>query len=146
MAARPKPRPPARARGPLYDPDLFIPEILDWCTDGLTLDSYCQQDGKPSWRLVHAWRRKRPEFKEQLADAREDGYDAMAERLIRIADGEDFKPFADPKLRIDTVLRLLGKWSKRYSDKTQVENTGSSTVQVITGVPDPETTKSNLLT
>ncbi len=50
--------------------------------------------------------------------ARELGCDALADECLEIADGTDL---ADVKrVRIDTRIRLIGKWSQRYSDKLTV--------------------------
>lgn len=50
------------------------------------------------------------------------GYDALADECLEIADDPDI-PSDQKRIRIDTRLRLLGKWSKRYADKQTVEMT-----------------------
>lgn len=102
------------------------------------LVDYCRQEGKPCRTLVYRWRRADPSFRERLAEAQDEGLDFMAQEVISIADGEDFRPFADAKTRIDARIRMLGRWSHRFSEKRQVEQTGSSTIQIVTGVPDPK--------
>lgn len=53
------------------------------------------------------------------AHARELGCDALADECIEIADEPDRDP-AEKRIRIDTRIRLIGKWSQRYSDKLTV--------------------------
>lgn len=55
------------------------------------------------------------------ARARESGCDALADQCIEIADDPAID-VAEKRIRIDTRIRLIGKWSKRYSDKITVEN------------------------
>lgn len=50
------------------------------------------------------------------ARARELGCDALADQCIEIADDKDM-PSDQKRIRIDTRIRLLGKWSKRYGEK-----------------------------
>jgi hypothetical protein len=54
------------------------------------------------------------------ARARELGCDALADECLEIADGSE--PADVKRVRIDTRIRLIGKWSQRYSDKLTVSN------------------------
>lgn len=121
----------------------WIPVILAWCSSGRMLADLCErrkegEERPPTWAKVYEWRDTVDGFKEALEEARETGRDRVAEDTLRIADGVDFNPFADAKLRVDTRIRMLGRWSHRFAEKKQVEQTGSSTVQIMTGVPDPD--------
>lgn len=53
--------------------------------------------------------------------AREAGCDALADECIEIADNP-LLDAAEKRVRIDTRIRLIGKWSKRYNDKVIVES------------------------
>lgn len=55
------------------------------------------------------------------ARAREMGCDALADECLEIADDPELKP-DEKRVRIDTRIRLIGKWSQRYSDKLTVNN------------------------
>ena len=55
------------------------------------------------------------------ARARELGCDALADECLEIADNATLDP-QDRRIRIDTRIRLIGKWSQRYSDKLLVQN------------------------
>lgn len=58
--------------------------------------------------------------------ARESGCDALADQCIEIAD-DPVLDAAEKRIRIDTRIRLIGKWSKRYSDKVTVETNSTVT-------------------
>ena len=58
--------------------------------------------------------------------ARELGCDALADQCIEIADSAVIDP-QDKRIRIDTRIRLIGKWSSRYSDKLTVESNSTVT-------------------
>lgn len=67
-----------------------------------------------------------PELFSVSARAREAGCDALADECIAIADDPTIDP-TDKRIRIDTRIRLIGKWSKRYSDKVTVETNSTVT-------------------
>jgi hypothetical protein len=54
------------------------------------------------------------------AHARELGCDALADECLEIADGDE--PTDVKRVKIDTRIRLIGKWSQRYSDKLAITN------------------------
>lgn len=116
-------------------------EICQRLSDGETLASICRDDHMPAVRTVSHWTDKHSEFKADFAHAREEGFDAIAAETLEIADDSrnDFiEKLADngdskaqearsngehiqrSKLRVETRLKLLSKWSKRYSDKSEV--------------------------
>ncbi len=64
---------------------------------------------------------KNEEYFAQSARARELGCDALADECLEIADSTEIDA-ADKRIRIDTRIRLIGKWSQRYGDKLTVDN------------------------
>lgn len=88
----------------------------------------------PCWRTVYDWINSNPDFAARIAQARETGYDAIAEEAMAIADEPppstqfgttDGGAVQHAKLRIETRLKLLAKWSpKKYGDKQQIEHSG----------------------
>jgi hypothetical protein len=101
----------------------------------------------PDWRAVYQWMEKDQEFATRIAQARETGFDAIAEETVAIADeGEnDWMRKNDPdnpgyvlngehvqrsKLRIETRLKLLAKWSpKKYGERTAIEHSGKLSLE-----------------
>lgn len=112
----------------------------------------------PEWHTVYYWMDKEPEFSGAIARAREIGYDAIAEETLQIADdatndymerngGEDAPGYVlngehvqRSKLRIETRLKLLAKWSpKKYGDRVNLEHSGKVGLEaLITGDHDPD--------
>lgn len=119
-------------------------EICERIARGEPLRQICRDEHMPGWVTVYNWLKKYDDFAERFARARELGYDAIAEETLDIADegtndwmeklGADGQPVGwqlngehvqRSKLRIETRLKLLAKWSpKKYGDKQQVEMSG----------------------
>ena len=97
--------------------------ILDKLAEGTPLKKICDEDGMPCYMSVLRWQRKFPEFGDLVARAKIDGTHALADECLEIADEKTADP-ADRRVRIDTRLRLIGKWNSRvYGDKVAVGGT-----------------------
>lgn len=108
-------------------------EICARIAEGEPLRQICREDGMPAWRTVYDWINANEDFAARIARARILGFDAIAEECLEIADtprtGIKTKTGADGievteedmlghrKLQIETRLKLLAKWSPRYSDR-----------------------------
>lgn len=118
-------------------------EICDRIANGETLRAICREAGMPAWRTVYDWRVSHPQFAARIAQARELGYDAIAEEALDIADtpvegvrreesADGYKEIRDDmlghrRLQVDTRLKLLAKWApKKYGDKIDVTTGGDS--------------------
>lgn len=119
------------ARPSAYTPEL-VEEICARLSTGETLEEICRDEGMPASRTIHAWQSGEVESVpstvfSDIARARELGFDAIAARTRLTARGlgDSKDDVQRDKLIIETDLKLLSKWSKRYSDK-----------QVISGDPD----------
>ena len=147
-------------RHSIYTPALAA-EICDRISRGEPLEVICRDEGMPASRNVREWvsADSRPKevpatFASDFARAREDGYDAIAADCLEIADdgkndwmaaqaadGDERAIAARingehvqrSKLRIETRLKLLAKWSKRYGDRVGVEHSGAITMSQILG-------------
>ena len=97
-------------------------QIIDICNriaEGKSLRAVCRElDLKES--SVRYWLNKDEQAFAHSARARELGCDALADECLEIADGID--PTDLKRVRIDTRIRLIGKWSQRYSDKLEITN------------------------
>lgn len=118
----------------------IVDEIMNGIADGVPLREICRREGMPNWRTVYDWLEADEEMAARFTRAREIGFDAIAEETLDIAD-DGTNDWAErrrqdgsvdtvlnsehvqrSKLRIETRLKLLAKWSpKKYGDKQQVE-------------------------
>jgi len=106
-------------------------EIADICSqlaEGKSLRAICREMGKAE-SSVRYWLHKDEQAFAHSARARELGCDALADECLEIADkaSTDAVAAADKRIRIDTRLRLIGKWSQRYSDKVTVQSESTVT-------------------
>jgi hypothetical protein len=116
-----------------YTPELAA-EICERLSDGEPLRQICRDNHMPAWTAIYAWAAVDKALSERIAQAREQGYDAIAEDLLAIADtplmGETETSSANGltitrqdmlghrKLQIETRLKLLAKWNpKKYGDR-----------------------------
>lgn len=127
----------------------MVDDILARLSEGEPLAAICRTPGYPHPSTVRDWVNADEDLSRRFARARADGFDAIAEEALDIADGDpgttptgtvDGAEVMNRKLRIETRLKLLAKWDpKRYGDKVQVDGPGaggSHIVRVVTGVPD----------
>ena len=111
--------------------------ICEQLSVGVPLREICRKEGYPKWRTVYDWLAKDEEFAARFAHARDVGYEQIAQECLEIADDgtNDWVEKLDKdqipigwqlngehvqrsKLRIETRLKLLAKWSpKKYGDK-----------------------------
>lgn len=132
-------RKPGRPPEPV--PAHHADSLVAWISDGKPLREWCRQPGHPVFQAVYAWMDKDDEFARRIARAREDGYDELAEKALRIA----FDPCNDQvevtqrRLQVDTILKLLAKWNPRkYGDRQQLDHSGGVNIVLKTNVPDPQ--------
>ena len=101
----------------------------------------------PGWQAIFQWNCEDEEIARRIAHARESGYDAIAEGTLEIADNatNDWMEAHDPdnpgyrlngehvqrsKLRIETRLKLLAKWSpKKYGESQRIEHSGKLSLE-----------------
>jgi hypothetical protein len=108
--------------------------------EGESLASVCRDAAMPCYSAVRLWEAENPAFLALSMRARETGCHKMAEDCLEIADDgiNDWMERGDDKgwelngehiqrsrLRIETRMRLLGKWlPKVYGDKQHIEHSG----------------------
>lgn len=102
----------------------ILQEICNELAEGKSLRRACKERGL-SESTVRYWITSDPEAFAHSVRARELGCDALADECLEIAD-EAGDP-AEKRIRIDTRIRLIGKWSQRYSDKVTVKSESTVT-------------------
>jgi hypothetical protein len=128
-------------------------EICRQLAEGVPLREICRQDGMPEWRTIYDWMVKDDAavaagggagLSASIARAREIGYDAIAEDCLRIADDAsndwmetehgprlNAEHVQRSKLRIETRLKLLAKWSpKKYGERVQVAGDADNPIKL----------------
>lgn len=98
-------------------------ELLDRTSKGEPLSRICRDPRMPSRSSVYEWIEADEKFAGQFRAARARGIHALAEECLDIADEPTSDPVqvANKRVRIDTRLRLAGKWlPKEYGDKLDV--------------------------
>ena len=100
----------------------------------------------PEVRTISDWK-SNSAFSADFTRARDEGYDAIAQDCLEIADqtgrdtiiGEngdrpDSEWIARSRLRVETRLKLLAKWCpKRYGERVEHEHSGEMDVKIIIG-------------
>jgi len=123
-----------------YNPDIAT-EICQRLSNGEPLRQICRDDHMPAWQTIYDWMYRDDALGEEgvglsraIARAREQGYEAIAEECLLIADTPQFgqkQTMSDQgtsttvedmlghrKLQIETRLKLLAKWDpKRFGDR-----------------------------
>ena len=128
--------PTIRPQGTLWvRTDALENEILRRISLGETMSSICRDAHMPNPAVVAHWRKTDPLFAEKLKDARDVGFDAIAEGILDIADDRSKDKYTDKlgnrvldpevvqrsKLRVWARLELLKKWSpERYGDMVKM--------------------------
>lgn len=125
---------------------LIAQEVADKLMLGVPLAVICREPGMPDYLTICHWRERFPDtVGKYIARAIEEGYEVLAAECLAIADnttkdsietehGEiaNTEWIQRSKVRIDTRLKLLAKWSKRYADNPQqtTVNVGVNVTQV----------------
>lgn len=116
-------------------PDVLI-AVCEDVANGKTMSAAAKERGFSSSAIRKALLRDDAMF-QISTHARELGCDALADQCIEIADGQGDPQ--DKRIRIDTRIRLIGKWSSRYSDKLTVQNETTVTHKYdLDSIPDAE--------
>lgn len=135
-------------RARVHFDDDQIEELLDRLGEGESLSSICRDPRMPAYRTVYAWLEEGtgPDgFDAQFRSARARGLDKIADDCIDIADESENDTFINgdgvrvinqeviqrSRLRIDTRLRLLGKWNRsKYGEGVDITSGGEKLAQM----------------
>lgn len=108
---------------PISFEDDVVEDLLKLTEQGVPLTQICTDRRMPSRASVYSWIESDEDFAGRFRAARARGVHALAEECLKIADepARDAVQVADKRVRIDTRLRLAGKWlPKEYGDKLDV--------------------------
>ena len=129
-----------------YTTEIFE-EICERLCTGEPLEAICRDEGMPASRTVHGWLKGEvagvpSTVSAAIARARDIGYDAIAERTRLVARGGEGSSgdVQRDKLIIDTDLKLLSKWSKKYGDRQIIQGDAQADAINFTIVSSPNAT------
>lgn len=124
---------------PSIKTDAICDEVIRDISVGITLSEICRRDHMPDRTVWYDWMKSDDDLAQRFARARESGFDVIAEECVRIAedgsndwmerrrqDGSvdkvlDAEHVQRSKLRIETRLKLLAKWSpKKYGESMKL--------------------------
>lgn len=111
----PHPGPRRRGRPREAVPAQLAESMLAWVADGKPLRRWCAQPGSVSVRAVHDWLAKDPALAARYAWARQEGFDAICEKILTLADTAQPNALhlAWTRLRIRVLFVLLNRWLPR---------------------------------
>ena len=127
-------------RPSLYTPEL-IDELCERLSKGEPMAQICRDDHMPAVPTINKWRLEDPDINSRVAQARDEGFDAIAQDCLNIADDNgkdtritdkgvevtDHDVIQRAKLRVETRLKLLACWDpKRYGNKVDLTSNGNS--------------------
>lgn len=127
-----------------YTPEMAA-QICERLAAGESLRSICRIEGMPCQAMVYRWLENNESFREQYAQARNDGLEALADEIFDIADesrndwverenartGRKETTLNDEaiqrsRLRVDARKWYLSKVApKKYGDRQEVHHSGS---------------------
>jgi hypothetical protein len=94
-------------------------KIIDLIIQGNSLLSIGKMKDMPSHPTLLRWMHMYEDLAEAIPRARMEGTHVLAEQCLQIADDDTLDP-ADRRVKIDTRMRLIGKWNSRvYGDRVQ---------------------------
>jgi hypothetical protein len=99
-----------------YNEDIAL-RICERLACGEPMKRICADPDMPAYTSVLKWQREHAEFSDLTARAKLEGTHALADECLEIADNPEIDT-QDKRVRIDTRIRLIGKWhSRAYGDR-----------------------------
>ena len=139
-----------------YTPELAA-EICERLSNGEPLRQICRDAHMPAWTAIYAWAAADKDLSERIAQAREQGADAIAEEALEILDsppeyvltkqGEavDSGYVTCQRNRAEMRLKLLAKWHpKKYGDRQIISGDKDNPLEVKADITVFETILQNL--
>lgn len=113
-------------------PTIRTPEIIETVlrglADGITVTETCKAPGMPDRQTIMRWKREDAEFRAAYTRAREDGAEALADRIVAMADmalQAEVQSIPGIRQATENLKWAAGKFNpKQFGDKIQQEHTG----------------------
>jgi transposase-like protein len=112
---------------PAGRPSDYTPELVEeFCrrvATGRSVLSVCADLDMPCDATIYRWRQEKPEFKDKLADARDDRLEAYADQMHALAGRVIEETELDPQ-RVNAAVNAIDKAARLQAPKQRVEVTG----------------------
>ena len=111
----------------------YSDQILEQLQLGTPLTKICKQKAMPGLTTVYKWARDNKEFAADLQDARKTGAATWLDRCLELLEQKDIPPNQLGFLReqMHHYRWLASKLISVYGDKSEVKQTGESTIKVM---------------
>lgn len=110
------------------------PELVDTICARLSVGDPLRQicrDAGIDYSIVYDWRKQDDELDQRITRARDQGFDAIADNCLEIADDKE-EDAQSRRVRVDTRLKLLAKWSpKKYGDAVTLRGDAENPLAVL---------------
>lgn len=91
-----------------YDPDDYLPDILNRLICGESMATICQDESMPSLRTVTSWTSGNDVIAQQVNDAKDVGVSMLIDACFEIARGNE--DFSTGSIERDKLLTSVIKW------------------------------------
>ena len=101
--------------------------VFEFCrriASGRSVLSVCGDDDMPSETTVYRWRYEKSEFREKIAQARDERLEADADQIRALASRVIGEGDLDPQ-RVNAAVNALDKAARLMAPKQRVEHTGA---------------------
>ncbi|KFB11040.1 putative phage-related protein [Nitratireductor basaltis] len=112
---------------PAGRPTIFSQEVADeFCNrviGGRSVQSVCEDEDMPASTTIYRWRQENAEFRDKLAQAREERLESYAARMIALGDRVINEDGFDPQ-RCNAAVNAIDKAARLQAPKQRIEMTG----------------------
>ena len=110
-------------------PTDYCPEVVEeFCrrvASGRSVFAVCSDLDMPSDTTVYRWRQEKPEFRDKIAEARDDRLEAYADQMHALGSRVVEDGGLDPQ-RVNAAVNAIDKAARLMAPKQRVEVTGKN--------------------
>ena len=120
--------------------DEVIDRIIEAVSDGTPLAEVLREDWAPHHSSFYQWLNDDPELDRRFEQARQAGHDLIAANIRHVARGGrgSSKDVKRDRLIVDSDMKLLEKWDRRYGQRIQTAQTDTDGNDVAPALPSTD--------
>jgi len=111
-----------RGRPPIRTPEL-IEAFCERVASGRSVSSVCADIDMPEHTTVYRWRHESPEFRDKLAQARDERLETYGDRMLALGSRVIEEMDLDPQ-RVNAAVNAIDKAARLQAPKQRIELTG----------------------